>query len=344
MRGGSTTKSLTGSRLGWVLRFSAAAVVVMLGANLLVVAAERRLPDPLRYYSDRVQTLVTQMDRLKAAGVRSDLVFAGTSQAGRGIDPRVVGQTLGWKWTGNVAVPGTQAPITKRWLLEEVEPRLHPRRVVWAASSIDFNGGRPDPGIGRYNAAVATRRGALGEADEIFQNDVPVARHRSQLRNPYKLGTALQDGKPPTPPQQPLSALLGPTFRAPTTFGGAAAELGYMRSTLLGNFRVTREYLDAFRTTLEQLHRDGVETALVIMPVSTQFREAHPKGAEQYEAWKRLATRTATAAGANVLDLSRTEPDTAFSDFVHLNPDAARSWSALLAQRLAGIGWSKQAP
>jgi hypothetical protein len=344
MRGGSKTTGVTRSRLGWVLRFGAAAVVVVVAANVLVNLAERRLPTPLRYYSERTQTLVGEMDRLQAAGVRSDLVFAGTSQAERGVDPRTVGQALGWQWTGNVAIPGTQSPITKRWLLEEVEPRLHPRRVVWGISSIDFNGGKPNPGIPRYNASVATRQGLLGEADEIFQDDFAVARHRSQLRDPYKLATLLREGKPADAPKRALAKLLGPTFRATAGAKGKAAELRYLHFGLLAGFKVTPEYLDAFRSTLEELHRDGVETAVVIMPVSTQYRDGHPKGPAQYEAWKRLATRTAKAAGASVIDLDASVPDEGFSDYVHLTSESAVTWSATLAQRLAALGWSNPTP
>jgi hypothetical protein len=344
MRGGRSDTDGTGSRLGWLLRFGVAAIVVFVGANAVVQVAERRLPNPETYYSPRAQTLVQEMDRLRDHGVRSDLLFAGTSQAARGIVPAVVGAELGMRWTGNVALPGSQATITKRWMLQEVEPRLHPRRVVWGISSIDFNGARPDPGLPHYDAAIATRPGVLGAADKTFSSDVAIARHRSQLRDPYKLLTTLQQGKPRKPPPQPLHNLLGPIFKAPASAQGQQTELSYLSQTLLGHFRVTKNYLDAYRDTLEQLRRDGVDVAVVIMPVSSQFRASQPDGDAQYEAWKQLAMKTGKAAGAHIIDLDRSMPDAGFSDYVHLTPDSARSWSAILAGKLAAIGWSEKKP
>jgi hypothetical protein len=340
--GGSDTKGRTGSRLGWLLRFGVGALVVFIGANAFVVVAERRLPDPPRYLSPRTEQLAGEMDRLKEAGVRSDLLFAGTSQAARGVVPRVVGSALGLRWTGNVAIPGSQAPVTKRWLLEEVEPRLHPRCVVWGLSSIDFNGARPDPGVARYNAALATRQGLLGTADEILADNVAVAEHRSQLRDPYKLGKLLEEAKPSARPTRPLHALLGAVHKnGPTTARGKHTELLFLEHTLLANFRVTPDYLGAYRTTLEQLADRGVKTAVVIMPVSSTYKGAHPKGTAEYQAWKRLTVRTAEAAGARVIDLDSSMPDSAFSDYVHLTPDAASAWSATLAKKLASLDCGK---
>ena len=34
----------------------------------------------------------------------------------------------------------------------------------------------------------------------------------------------------------------------------------------------------------------------------------------------------------------------AFSDYVHLTPDSARTWSTILAGKLKAIGWSGSAP
>lgn len=338
MRGGvSDENGRTGSRLGWLLRFGAGAIVVFVGANFFVVAAERRLADPARYLSPRTEQLVHEMDQLEDTGVRANLLFAGTSQAARGIVPRVVGEQLGLPDTGNVAIPGSQAPVTKRWLLEEVVPRLHPRCVVWGLSSIDFNGQRPDPGLPRYNAALATRPGTLGAADEILADNVPVAKHRSQLRDPYRIAQELKHAKPPEPPERPLDALLGPVLKGPTNQKGKYAELLFLQRTLLANFRVTPDYLDAYRTTLEQLKQDGVNTAVVLMPVSLAYKVNHPKGVEQYAAWKQLITRTAKATGTRVIDFDSAMPEEAFSDYVHLTPDAARQWSATLAGELASM-------
>jgi hypothetical protein len=82
----------------------------------------------------------------------------------------------------------------------------------------------------------------------------------------------------------------------------------------------------------------------VIMPVSPEYRAAHPHGVEQYEEWKRLAAATGKAAGARVIDMDRAMPDDAFSDYVHLTPDAAAEWSTTLARELSSLDCGEQKP
>lgn len=336
MRGnGDDSSSRAGSRLGWVLRFGTAAVAVFFVANFAVVAAEDRLPNPRRYLSPRTEQLVGDMDRLQAAGVRADMVFAGTSQAARGIVPKVVRDELGLRWTGNVAIPGSQAPVTERWLLEEVVPRLRPRCVVWGLSSIDLNGARPDPSLPRYNAALATRRGLLGEADERLADLVPVARHRSQLRDPYVLGSQLRTVERTRAERRALEELLGPVIRPPASERAKRTEAIFLRNTLLANFEMTPQYRNALRSTIRSLRDQGIEPAIVLMPISRVYLDSHPRGEQQYETWKRATMRVAEDAGARVIDMDRSMPEDAFSDYVHLTPAAAREWSAMLARELA---------
>jgi hypothetical protein len=337
MRGNGEAGGRRRTRLGWVVQFGAAALFVVVVANVAVVAAESRLPNPRRYLSPRTEQLVQDMDRLQAAGVRSDLLFVGTSQAARGVVPKVVGSELDLPWVGNVAIPGSQAPVTKRWTLEEVVPRLHPRCVVWGLSSIDLNGGRPDPSIDRYDAALATRKGVLGRADEQLAEVLPIARHRSQLRDPYKLGSELRTVEPPAKPPHPLPQLLGPVLKKPASEKAKATEAAFLKKTLLGNFEMTPEYRDAFAQTLRDLHRDGVRTAVVLMPVSATYLASHPGGAATYERWKHQILRTARAEDTLVIDSDRSMPESAFSDYVHLTPEAARSWSATLAGELKSL-------
>ena len=296
MHGGSTTKSLTGSRLGWVLRFSAAAVVVMLGANLLVVAAERRLPDPLRYYSDRVQTLVTEMDRLQAAGVRSDLVFAGTSQAGardrppdRRPDPRL--EVDRERRASRDAGPDHQA-VAARGGRTSAAPA--PRSSGGSRASTS-TAAAPTRG----STATTPRVGDAARGARRSRRDLPERRRRraSPIAAPRPLQARhrLQDGKPADAAAAAAERAPRPDVHAPRPLSGAPRRSsGTCAARLLGNFRVTPEYLDAFRTTLEQLHRDGVETAVVIMPVSTQFREATrraPSSTKPGSAWPRAPRR-----------------------------------------------------
>lgn len=330
------------SRRRWLASFLAAALVVVGGAEVAVRLLDRRLPTPREYYSDRAQTVAHDMDRWRRAGIRSDLVFVGTSQVARGAVPRVFEDRLGLSWVGNVALPGAQTPVVQRWMTEEVMPRLRPRRVVYGISSIDFNGGRPQPVIDQYDAARATRAGPMAAIDREFSGTVALAEHRAELRDPVKLAEAARGTRAAPGRPKPLAELLPQLSKRPTGVNYAQKGLQYLREKQLGNFTVTPGYLGAFRSTLESLHSAGVETVVVVMPVPSQYRIAHPRGPAQYEAWKRAAVAVARETGTRVIDLDRSMPDAVLPDFVHLTPEAARTWSGLLADRLGALGWTER--
>jgi len=339
---GGTTGSrsvATRARVRWLAGFVAGLLAVVVVADVAVGLAERRLPPQDDYYDVRARDVVADMDRLEAAGIRSDAVLVGTSQMARGAVPKVLEQELGLPRIHNVALPGASTPVVKRWLLDEVVPRLHPKRVVWGISSIDFNGGRSSPVIAQYDAARATRPGLLGAADRVLAGGLAVARRRVELREPVKLVHDLQSGAPSQPRDaRPLDRLLGPM----TTTKGRHLKRAwtYLRRQQLASFAATAPYVDAFTSTLRALHAKGIEAVVVIMPVPTTFRRAHPHGAAQYEAWRRTATAAARSTGTIVLDLDRSEPDVDFPDYVHLTRPAALQWSGLLGRDLRDLGWA----
>ena len=332
----------TRARVRWVAVFLAGLLAAILVAEVGLWVVESRLPTPLDYYDKRPQDLVHGMNRIEAAGVHSDITFVGTSQVARGALPRVVRKKLGFDWVENVALPGAQTPVVQRWLLEEVVPRLHPKRVVWGVSSIDFNGGRPDPVIDRYDAARATRPGFIADADRMLSDHLALAKYRNELRDPVKVAGALRVGQA-SKQLEPLKNLLGPMHHDSSRHPNLNRGYQYLTKSQLGDFRVTRRYIEAFQETLRALHKQGIETLVVIMPVPTGFRLAHPEGPAQYERWKATTIKAARATGTKVLDLDNTEPDADFPDFVHLTKSAAKSWSALLADHLAQIGWTGSA-
>ena len=196
----------SGSRkiVSWLVGFFVVLLVVEAGVRV----ASTRLPEPLRYYSTDAQRIVDDMDVLRRAGVKSDLTFVGTSMVRRDIDADEMESKLpGIKWAHNVALPGAQTPIVERWMLDEVIPRIHPKRVVWGISSLDFNDGRPDHPIDQYDSARQTQPGTYADLDRLMGH-VAVSEYREALRNPLTLertgdGQCHVVRRPPPPARTP---------------------------------------------------------------------------------------------------------------------------------------------
>jgi hypothetical protein len=334
---------VTRARARWLAAFLAGLLAVVLLADGAVTLAEKRLAPVDDYYDVRALDVVHDMNRLEAAGVHSDAVLVGTSQMARGGVPRALEKQLGWAHIHNVALPGASTPVVKPWLLDQVVPRLHPERVVWGVSSIDFNGGRPNPVIKNYDSARATRPGILGSADRLLASNVALARRRVELREPIQLAHDLRSGAPAAKhAAKPMSKLLGPMRTTKGRHLKRAAS--YLQNSQLADFKATPRYVHAFTSTLRELHAKHIETVVVIMPVPSTFRAMHPHGDAQYQAWRRMTIAAARRTGTKVLDLNATEPDIDFPDYVHLTRPAAQAWSTLLGQDLRGIGWARATP
>lgn len=322
--------------------FFAILLVGELGMRLIA----DRLPEPLEYHILQAQELVHDMDRLDAAHRRSDLVMVGTSMTGRGMLPKVFEQKMGSvDWANNLALPAGQTTLQERWVLDEVEPRLKPRRVVWGISSLDFNGGRVTKPIDFYNRARATRPGLLGDADRFLSDHSALVKHRAELRDPLVLAHVLTgENLHKTARQQPLRQIgtwhHGDKPVTPAQLArDKAAHLVSIRAHQLRDFRIGTKEMAAFKHTLDELRRDGVEVAVVLMPVTTGYLSAHPHGAADFNRWKRTVTKVLADRSVPALDFTRTQPDSRFRDQEHLFLPAAREFSGQVADRLQKLGW-----
>ncbi len=329
-------------------RFTAAFVIGLLttlvGSELAVRASAGRLSEPQIYFSGPAQTAIHDMDVLAAAGITSDITFVGTSFVRRGIAAdRFEGKFADSDYVHNLALPGAQTPVVERWLLDEVVPRLHPKRVVWGVSSIDFNAGRPNRTIEQYLDARASEPGWIAALDRALLS-IALSEHRDELRDPASLIEAARGNRERFTRQRPLGrrAVWDLGFRDLSD-----AQLDRMRENhritvrdkQLVNFRVGDEELNAFRRTLRALREQGIEVVVVVMPIPTSFRELHPGGPEQFEELRDLVLAESEAAGVDALDLSSSMDDDDFRDYEHLEVEAAEEFSDLLADRLRALGW-----
>ena len=342
-----------GTRPG--LAFVVAMVLVIGAAELSVRAAASRLPEPLNQFSSLAQGVVDDMKLLQSKGIRSDLTFVGTSMVRRGVDAGRVEKEFGWSDTSvhNVALPGAQTEVVERWMLEEVIPRIHPKRVVWGVSTIDFNGNRPGKTIDIYNKSRAGEHGFFGDLDRFMQHSA-LSEHRSALKDPFQIKATLQGNAAKFEQQRNIKfratwKLEAPNFSAKRLARLRANHRKTVHDRQLYKFATGPKELRAFSHTISEMKRQGIDVVIVVMPVPKRFLIQHPHGEADFLAWQSEMTKTAKDAGADaVLDLSRTmrdagmadPPDDAFRDYEHMWPDAARNeFSPLLVRELKKLGW-----
>ncbi len=325
--------------IGWLAGF----LVVVLGSEFAVRAAAPHLSDPHNYFSDVATEAVHSMDTLRAHGIRSDLTFVGTSMVRRDVDADTMEAKIpDIHWAHNVGLPGAQSTVVERWLLQEVIPRLHPKRVVWGISSLDFNSGRPDHPIDQYNTARATEPGFFGDLDRIMWNS-DISQYRDQLRDPYTLYTDARGRATHLVDHRPLKELA--TYKVGFPNHPSAARLKKTRAThftrtrQLRNYKVGTDELAAYTTVLDSLRRQHIEVAIVIMPVPKLYLKAHPHGRADYDHWKSVVVAAAAKRHVPVVDMWDSMPDSSFRDTEHLDAAPAHVFSRMLADRLLGIGF-----
>jgi hypothetical protein len=331
-------------------------LVLLAGALLLVLAAEAavrliepRLPEPPDWFSPQAARLIREMDDADDRGVTGGLTVAGSSMAGRGLHPAVLARGVrdGLPAHSVALNGGGQTTLQRRWILEEVVPRTHPSSIVWGVSSLDFNRARRAATIERYDRARATRAGPLAAADRTLARVSAIARNRSALRDAFTMSKVVMGSNqratlPPRRGEQAITFAYRERALSPERLARMRREeAAFARDIQLRDFSVGRGEVRAFRATLRGLRRHGTRTAIVLMPVTRQFIDAHPRGARDFARWVRTVTRVAREERVLLLDDTRSMPDAAFRDIEHLDAANARTFSERVHEQLTEAGWSR---
>ena len=315
----------------------AALLVLLLLAEVGVRSVEPRLEPPQDWYSASTQRLVRDMDTLRAEGAAIDLVLAGTSQTNTDLLPDVFEQELSSVGrAANVGQAAATTRITRRWLLDQVVPRLEPQKVVWGVSSLDFNTNRRPNTYALYSSTRGGRRDLLGRIDRKLARHSALVRHRKLLARPGDFLTDVRNG-PPRPDPTPFDRLA--KRRAPDTRDKGRRELRRIAGTVLHDYEIGVREVAAFRATLERLRAEGIEVAVVLLPVPAPFIAAHPRGATDFAAFEATVGAVSTETGTFLLDFTHAFPDTAFRDFTHLLEGPAARLSRDVARELEERGW-----
>lgn len=330
-----------------VPRVIAGALICLLTAEGAVRLLESRLPDPPDWFSPPAARLVREMDVAQSRGLAGGLTVTGSSTAGRGLVPSVLARgTSDSLPARSVALGGGgQTTLQERWLLEEVVPRIHPKSVVWGVSSLDFNRGRRLESIGRYNRSRATRSGPLGSADRALARISAIARNRAGLRDPYVMSKVLSgSNERRTLRTRVRDDAVTFAFEEPALSPARLArmqrlEARYARDVQLRNFAVGRAEVKAFRRTLRSLRRSRTRAAVVLMPVTQQYIEAHPHGTRDFDRWVRVVTHAARDEHVPLIDATKAMPASAFRDIEHLKRARSAEFTAKVRDQLIAAGW-----
>ena len=318
----------------WVLLVTFAVVAIAEGT---IRVLDHRLEEPLQWYHISAQRKDAEMDRLAEAGLTSDLTFIGTSMVAADIvTERFEERLVTIVDAHNLALPAAQATVVKRWVLEAVLPKLHPDRVIWGISTLDFNSNRAELPIETYDRSRATRHGVLGVMDRVLDH-LALSHHREKLRDLSVLEdlgvsdrerslTALED------------ALLG-TRRTDENDAKRADQLRRIETEVVNDYTTGERELDAFRTTIDTLLHAGVEVVVVFMPISLAYIDAHPRGASDVDVFHEKVTDIAISLGVEVIDMSSLMDERYFADNTHLNREGAELFSTELIMRLVELDW-----
>lgn len=317
-------------------------VAVLVLAEVGARALAPHLPEPDLYTDDTTTVKVAQLDERQCV----DIVFAGNSMTRDGLVPEVfeAADPTG-RSTYNAALDAATPALLERWVLDEVDPRVTPDGVVIGVSSFDLN---DNAAIGRsalraYDDAPLTRDDLFGRLQAPFIRSLALFEHRNELRDPQTLWAGLGDwwsdeDRPRLGPEG-LDGLLGPDgeglSRRDLRYEPSPLTDRFARSQLLNDFAIGGRQAEALADLVRELTERGVDVAVVALPVTDDYVDAHPDGAASHDEFLAVAEAVATDAGARFVDLHDRAPgDQWFADTHHLNATGAEALSALLPERL----------
>jgi hypothetical protein len=314
-----------------------AALAVILSAEGGVRAVNKALPEPIEWYDQHAQVKVEQMDRFDRRGRRADVVFAGTSQVFRGINPTVFDQTSDDEtFSYNAALLSGLPPIMERWLLEEVEPRLKPRVVVWGLSSIDFHERRYGRPLKSYESAPATRKGLMASLQRMSGRLLELVKFRATLRDPEQW-QSIRNGRDKTPgPVEKAREKMDSRGHSPKLRLNLPEEeeRARLRDKVLRGYDVSDRGTKSITRIVRTLERRRVDVVFVWMPVRRGYVDAHPRKESDFEEAERHLAILAERLDVPFLDMSDSIKTKKFTDYHHLGKDGAEQLSRKLRRKL----------
>ena len=317
-----------------------AALAVMLSVEGGVRALQKSLPEPVEWYDQLAQVKVEHMDGFNRREVQTDVVFAGTSMVFRGISPRVFDRASeGETFSYNAALLSGLPPIMERWILEEVEPRLNPRVVVYGLSSIDFHERRYKRPLKAYESAPATRTGVMASLQRMSSHVLELVRFRATLRDPEQWREIRTARKQSDGPVERARESMDSRGHIPKTRTKRSPEeeIERLRENVFRGYEVSDRGSRSITRIVRTLKRRGVDVVLVSMPVPRRYVDVHPRRALDFMRAKSHIADLAERLEVPFLDMSDSMKSKMFVDYTHLGKKGAEKFSRKLRNKLGGL-------
>lgn len=327
---------------------TAIAAVVLIVAELGTRTLAPYLAEPLVYGDEATQVKVAQMDR--RGPDCTDVVLAGDSTGRDAFDPVAFrAADPDHRRAYNASLDAASPVLERRWLRDEVLPRLDPATVVITVASLDVNANGKATASARaaYDGAPATAVGWAGPIGAWAISHSDLARYRTELRSPSAVADAVARWRAGTPAPALTSAgidgVLGADgqglSRRALRYRQDAGTKAFTREQLLAGFQLDGAQADALAGTIDDLRAEGVAVAVLVLPVTADYVALHPNGQADYDAFLATVQRTSADHGAPLIDLHAADPGPdAFADTHHLNATGTAWLSATLPGRLADAG------
>lgn len=299
-------------------------------AELVARSVSNRVPAPRVWHDPVAQLKVAQMDGLRRDGARGGVVFGGSSQVLEGVSPPVVAPSLGRR-AYNAALHRGFLPLTERWLLEEVLPRLRPRLVVLGVGVLDLT----DNGVGQYEvvdrfeAALARRRDVSSRLRRRAIDRSAIVRHVLAVRGSSVVLGDLRIG--------PFGE--GLEFADATEYRLSEKKRAYIEDELLAGYETGPTCLSTLERIVAGIRGTGASVVVVELPHTDELLPMLPGGAAKVEAARHELRRVLTELDVRLIDDLAADPCRErrwFADCIHFNGRGMRMASEILRDALSG--------
>lgn len=322
-------------------------LVLVLATEAAVRGIEPALPTPAGWPDRATAAKVAQLEREEGRGC-TDVVFVGNSMSRDDFVPPVFEEAdPAGRRSYNASLDAASPALLLRWVRDEVLPRTDPATVVVGVASFDLNDSSPTPeaALRSFDDAPFTAEGALADVEAALTRTLALVRNRESLRDPEVVVSAVTDRLQGDEAERPDAGGVPGVIasdghgvsRRQLTFTGAPSTIERLRQQFLVPFHIGGTQAAALRELVDVIADSGATPAVVVLPVTGAYVDAHPDGAADIRAF-RAALEDTLAGTAAVLVDAPDQPEQAFADTHHLNGEGADALSAALPGVLDAAG------